>query len=70
VTTSIPAISAVQQLLQRIEGEYHEMPGLSVTVRQAERLWGLDHTTCSLVLGILVERGTLKRTPNGNYLHS
>jgi hypothetical protein len=29
-------------LFQRIEGEYHEMPGLKLTEAQAQRLWGLD----------------------------
>ena len=62
--------ASVHELLQRIEGEYHEMPGLSVTARQAERLWGLDSATCSLVLTILVRRGSLRRTPRGTYLHS
>ena len=32
--------AALHELLQRIESEYRQMPGLSVTARQAERLWG------------------------------
>jgi hypothetical protein len=68
--TSPRPVTSVQELLQRIEGEYREMPGLSVTARQAERLWGLDSATCSLVLKILVQRGSLRRTPHGTYLHS
>jgi len=28
-------------VLQRIRGEYTEMPRLTLTVRQAARLWGL-----------------------------
>jgi len=36
------------QLLPRIEGEYREMPGLSLTVSQVERLWGLDSSTFAL----------------------
>ena len=62
--------ASVQELLQRIEGEYREMPGLNVTPHQAERLWGLDHTTCSFVLMILVQRGSLRRTTRGTYLHN
>ena len=58
----------LHQLLQRIEGEYREMPGLSVTAPQAERLWGLDSTTCSFVLMTLIERGVLKRTARGTYV--
>jgi hypothetical protein len=60
--------SALHELLQRIEGEYREMPGLSVTAIQAERLWGLDSTTCALVLGTLIQRGILKRTGSGTYV--
>ena len=38
--------AALRELLQRIERDYREMPGLSVTAPQAERLWNLDSTTC------------------------
>ncbi len=60
--------AALHELLQRIESEYREMPGLSVTARQAERLWGLDTTTCAFVLMTLIQRGILKRTPSGTYV--
>jgi hypothetical protein len=60
--------AALHELLQRIEGEYREMPGLSVTALQAERLWGLDTTTCGFVLMTLVERRVLKRTASGRYV--
>jgi hypothetical protein len=55
-------------LLLRVEGEYREMPGLSLTVRQAERLWGIDAGTCASVLTALVERRVLTRTESGAYL--
>jgi hypothetical protein len=60
--------TALHELLQRIEGEYRELPGLSVTARQAERLWGLDSTTCSFVLITLIQRGMLRRTASGTYV--
>ena len=60
--------AALHELLQRIEGEYREMPGLSVTARQAERLWGLDSTTCGFVLMTLIQRGILRRTASGTYV--
>ena len=65
---SKPRGSGLHELLQRIEGEYREMPGLSVTAPQAERLWGLDSTTCSFVLMTLIDRGVLKRTTRGTYV--
>jgi hypothetical protein len=60
--------AALHELLQRIEGEYREMPGLCVTASQAGRLWGLDSTTCAFVLTTLIQRGVLKRTASGTYL--
>jgi hypothetical protein len=60
--------AGLHELLQRIEGEYLEMPGLSLTAPQAERLWGLDGTTCSFVLMTLVQRGILRRTASGTYV--
>jgi hypothetical protein len=63
-----PRAAALHELLQRIEGEYREMPGLNVTAPQAERLWGLDSTTCSFVLTTLIDRGVLRRTTRGTYV--
>ena len=59
---------AIRELLLRIEGEYREMPGLSLTVSQAERLWGLDSSTCAFALTRLVERRVLRQTTAGTYL--
>ena len=62
---STPALDAV---LRRVEGEYHEMPGMCVTRKQAQRLWGLDSTTCELVLTTLLERGVVRRTSRGMFV--
>jgi len=59
---------ALLNLLQRVEGEYREMPGLSLTVSQAERLWGLDRRTCTFVLTALIERRVLMQTTSGTYI--
>src|SRR5687768_16771941 len=40
-------------LVRRIESEYREMPGLNLTLGQAQRLWGVDHATCVQVLTLL-----------------
>ena len=63
-----PAGTSLRDLLNRVVGEYNEMPGMCVTRHQAQRLWGLDSTTCELVLMTLVERGILRRTPRGTYV--
>jgi hypothetical protein len=63
-----PTTAALHDLLRRVESEYREMPGMCVTAPQAQRLWGLDSTTCSFVLMTLVERRILRRTPRGTYV--
>lgn len=57
-------------LLQRIQHEYREMPGLKLTEAQAMRLWGSDATTCRAVLAALLERGILRRTAAGAYVRA
>jgi hypothetical protein len=59
---------ALRALCQRIEGEYREMPGLSLTLPQAERLWGLDRPTCEFALATLIRRRVLRRGMNGTYV--
>jgi hypothetical protein len=53
--------------LQIVRGEFQEIPGLLLTKRQVQRLWGLDAATCDLLLSELVRRHFLKRTSNGMY---
>ena len=60
--------TAIAELIVRVQAEYPEMPGLTLTESQAQRLWGLDGGTCALVLTALVERQFLRRTPTGAYL--
>lgn len=43
------------------------VPGLSLTLPQAARLWGIDRT-CELVQANLIERRVLKRALNGTYV--
>ena len=64
------ATPSLDDLLRRAEAEYREMPGLSLTARQAERLWGLDCATCGVVLTTLTERQILRRTRIGTYLRN
>jgi hypothetical protein len=68
VRTKPRTTAALHELLLTIEREYREMPGLSVTARQAARLWGMGSTTCEFVLGILIQHGILRRTASGTYV--
>ena len=55
-------------MLQRIRGEFREMPGLKLTTAQAARLWHLDQASSRVFLDALVVDGMLKRKPDGVYL--
>jgi predicted transcriptional regulator of viral defense system len=57
-------------LLEQIQAEYAEMPGLSVTLPQAQRLWAVDQTTCEEVFSRLISRGVLKRTSKGRFIRA
>ena len=52
-------------LVQRIEAEFREMPGLCITLGQASRLFGLSEDVCQRVLGQLAETDAIQRA--GNY---
>ena len=52
---------------ERIRAEYLEMPGLHLTIRQAQRLWGLDELTCATVLAALEREKFLRRTSEEKY---
>jgi hypothetical protein len=58
----------IDEILQRIQGEFVEMPGLRVTAAQARRLWALEHDVCDALLGALVDAKFLARTRDGAYI--
>ena len=55
------------QLAALILGTYAEMPGLSLHLHQAARLFGLREATCLVVLNDLVRDGQLRRSADGRY---
>lgn len=54
-------------LVQRIQREFLEMPGLRLTERQAQRLCGVDAAQCRAALAALVARGFLTRATDGTF---
>lgn len=56
-----------EHLVQRVRAEFLEMPGLRLTCLQAQRLFGLDHETCSTLLNTLVDRKFLSLGPDGRH---
>ena len=61
-------ISVASDPVRRVSAEFLEMPGLSLTVVQACRLFGLHQTECQSLLTALVNQGFLARTPQGHYI--
>lgn len=59
--------SRFEVILQRIRGEFLEMPGLGLTEAQAMRLWSLDAATCRRALGDLCASGFVTLTAGGVY---
>jgi hypothetical protein len=51
----------IEHLAIRIRAEFQEMPGLRLTVTQAQRMWGLAPEVCEQVVDVLVNRSVLKR---------
>jgi hypothetical protein len=58
----------IDEVLQRIQGEYVEMPGLRLTPAQAQRLWGLERDVCDALLGALVDAKFLAQTRDGAFI--
>jgi hypothetical protein len=48
------------RVVERVLGEYREMPGLALTIEQGRRLWGCDAVTCQRIVDVLVERHVLR----------
>jgi hypothetical protein len=64
------AVAIDPRVLARVRGEYEEMPGLRLTIREAARLWGMEQGACASVLQALVERRVLTRTRDGAFIRS
>jgi hypothetical protein len=58
----------VTQAQWRIEREYLEMPGLSLTEAQTRRLLGLPRDLCEAALKGPARHGFLVETPGGTFL--
>ncbi len=77
VTVATPPASAVapadpwhDDLARRVRGEDLEMPGLALTLGQAQRMWNLRRGDCERLLGDLVDAGFLACTPLGMFVRA
>ena len=60
----------VLTIVERIRGEFNEMPGLQLTIAQAAKLWGLDQRSCHHVIQTLVDAAFLRWTPAGTIVRA
>jgi len=58
-----------RKLVQRIQEEFAEAPGLRLTPNEAARFWGLDRATCERLLTELLLIGFLRRGSDQRYYH-
>jgi hypothetical protein len=56
--------------VHRIRAEYLEMPGLSLTPIEIQRMWGLDPAMCDELLETLVNVGFLRRMRRGGFVRA
>jgi hypothetical protein len=61
-------VTVSTSLVQRVRGEYMEMPGLCLTLAQAQRLWGLEPHLCDALLQALIDDRFLGRTDDGMFV--
>ena len=57
-------------LLARAESDFLEMPGLSVTISQASRLWNAPAEVTAAVLSKLTEHHFLLQRVNGTFVRA
>jgi hypothetical protein len=62
------SVTRIRETLERIQGEFRELPGLRLTQAQAERLWHLDKAVCDGLLAALVDARFLSRAPDGTFV--
>ena len=60
----------IRDLIDQVQAEYAEMPGLSVTLPQAQRLWSVDRGLCEEAFSRLIRSGVLRRTTKGRFVRA
>lgn len=57
----------ITDLLVTIQNAFLDTPGLTITLDEAQMLFGLDRKTCGAILRALVDADVLTRTRSGAY---
>ena len=56
-----------EAVVRRIIAEFHDMPGLVLSLKQASRFLGVDEAACGRILATLTETGVLRRSASEYY---
>jgi len=56
------------RLVERVLGEYREMPGPALTIEQACRLWNCDERTVRRIADVLVSARVLHWSQDGKLI--
>ena len=67
---AIAAQTTAADWMDLVRAEYFEIPGLSLTRPQVQRLWNLDSHTRDVVLDTLIHEGFLRQTSNGAFVRA
>ena len=59
---------ALDEVIETIQTDYLDMPGLALTFWQAQRLWNLSEELCEVALLKLVRARFLMLTTSGRYV--
>jgi hypothetical protein len=57
-----------EAILWHVRAEFLEMPGLKLTIAQAQRLWGVDRAICEAVIRELIACHFLAKTRDGGFV--
>jgi hypothetical protein len=60
----------VEDAMELIRMEYHELPALALTFWQAQRLWNVSDQLCERALRLLVRDGFLVATSSGTFMRT
>jgi hypothetical protein len=54
-----------ESVVDRVRAEFEEMPGMTLTMPQASRLFGLERDVCRTIVDKLVQSSYLRWTQTG-----
>ena len=62
------APGVIAALVQRVRRAFLDIPDLSMTVEQAQRMFRVDRATCQALFDALIESAVVTRRPDGAFV--